>query len=55
MQTQRIKQRTSQQIQWNPVNTDGVRIKRRDKRNCPQYPGVRIKRVSVERGSTVQH
>ena len=26
---------------------------RRDKRNCPQYPGVRIKRVSVERGSTV--
>ena len=26
---------------------------RRDKWNCPQYPGVRIKRVSVERGSTV--
>ena len=26
---------------------------RRDKRNCPSYPGVRIKRVSVERASTV--
>ena len=26
----------------------------RDKQNCPQYLGVRIKRVSVERGSTVQ-
>ena len=24
-----------------------------DKRNCPQYPCVRLKRVSVERGSTV--
>ena len=42
----------------------GVRIKRvnfrekiwafcRDKRNCPYKTGVRIKRVSVERGSTV--
>ena len=42
----------------------GVRIKRvnsienisafcRDKRNCPYKAGVRIKRVSVERGSTV--
>ena len=25
----------------------------RDKRNCPLYPGVGIKWVSVERGSTV--
>ena len=25
----------------------------RNKRNCPLYTGVRIKRVSVERGSTV--
>ena len=42
----------------------GVRIKRvnfrenisafcQDKRNCPLYTGVRIKRVSVEWGSTV--
>ena len=42
----------------------GVRIKRvnfrgniwafcRDKRNCPLYAGARIKRVSVERSSTV--
>ena len=42
----------------------GVRIKRvnfrenvrafcRDKRNCPYKAGDRIKRVSVERGSTV--
>ena len=27
---------------------------RRDKRNRPLYPGVRIKRVSVKRGSTVR-
>ena len=32
---------------------ENIRAFRRDKRNCPYKAGVLIKRVSVERGSTV--